>query len=141
VQTRRWVNQSQPQTLVIATYLLYFNVVFVLLGDNDTGIGPAIAGLNTLDQLHRANTIENIAQLFLAVGGAGAAYLLANEKKIGYYLAIAVAALPLVAKLLLMVRFKVGLFDFPLVTLAFEIALLALILHTQSRNYVRLWFK
>ena len=141
MQTRRWVNQSQPQTLVIATYLLYFNVVFVLLGNNSTGIGQAVAGVDSLQQLHRANNIENFAQLFLAVGGAGAAYLMANEKKVGYYLAIAVAALPLVAKVLLMVRFHIGLFDFSLVTLAFEIALMALILHTQSRNYVRLWFK
>lgn len=143
MQTRRWVNQSQPQTLVIATFLLYFNVVFVLLdrGSYSIGIGPAIAGINSVAQLDRAQNIENFAQLFIAVGGAGAAYLIANEKKIGYYLGVAVAALPLIAKLLLMIRFHVGLFDFPLTTLAYEIALLALILHTQSRNYVRLWFK
>ena len=70
-----------------------------------------------------------------------AGYAIANEQKLGYYVGIAVAALPLIAKALIMVRYHAGLFDFDLVSLMFEIALLALILHTQSRNYVRIWFK
>ena len=51
------------------------------------------------------------------------------------------AALPLVADLIIMVRYHVSPFDFDLVTLLFQVALLALILHAQSRSYVRLWFK
>ena len=141
MQTRRWVNQSQPQTLVIATFLLYAGVLFVLLGNNATYIGQAVFGFDSLDAARRASQLENVAQVFIAVGGAGAGYLIANEKRIGYFLGIAVAALPLVAKLLLMVRFSVGLFDFNLVSVIFEVALLALILHPQSRSYVRLWFK
>ncbi len=133
MQTRRWVNQSQPQTLVIATFLLYFGAVFVVLG-NGPQLGAAIGGSN-------ANAIENLARVFVAVGGVYAGYAIANEQKLGYYIGIAVAALPLVAKVLIMVRYHVGPFDFDLVNLLFEVALLALILHTQSRNYVRIWFK
>ncbi len=135
MQTRRWINQSQPQTLVIATFLLYFGAVFIVLGDGP-GIGPAIAQSGT-----QAQSIENFARLFVAVGGVYAGFQIAQEKKLGWYLGIAVAALPLLAKLIAMIRFHIGLFDFDLVNLMFEIALLALILHDQTRNYVRIWFK
>jgi hypothetical protein len=130
VQTRRWVNQSQPQTLVIATFLLYFNVVWVILGSH-TNVGAAL----------NSTSAENLARLFVAVGGVAAGYLISNEKRVGYFLGIAVAALPLVADLVIIARYHVNPLDFDLVTLLFQIALLALILHTQSRNYVRLWFK
>ena len=141
MQTRRWVNQSQPQTLVIATFLLYAGVVFVLLGSNNAvGLGVAIVG-DAFKNANAARQIENFGRLFIAVGGAGAGYLIANEKKVGYLLGLVVAALPLVTKLLIMVRFHVGLFDFDLVNVLFEVALVALIVHPQSRSYVRLWFK
>ncbi len=135
MQTNRWVNQSQPQTLVIATFLLYFGVVFVVLGSGP-GIGFAIA--STFDG---AQAIENLARLFVAAGGAFAGFQIAQEKKLGYQLGIAVAALPLAAKAIAMARGRIDLPDVDLVSLIFEIALLALILHTQSRSYVRLWFK
>lgn len=135
MQTRRWTNQSQPQTLVIATFLLYFGAVFVVLGSG-TGLGFAIA--STLDG---ANAIENIARLFVAVGGVYAGYQIANEKKLGWYIGIAVAVIPLAAKAIAIGRGRLDFADLDLVNLLFEIALLALILHTQSRNYVRIWFK
>jgi hypothetical protein len=135
VQTRRWVNQSQPQTLVIATFLLYAGVLFVVLGSG-TNIGIALA--STFDGVRMLN---NVGRLFVAVGGAYAGYQIAQEKKIGYYLGIGVAALPLVADALAIARNRIHFVDLDLVNLIFEIALLALILHTQSRNYVRLWFK
>jgi hypothetical protein len=142
VQTRRWVNQSQPQTLFFATMLLYFNVVWIILG-SDTLLGLALGGQKVLGVLGMGSgqTIENLSRLFVAVGGAAAGYLIAGEKKVGYYLGVAVAALPLVARVIIVARFQVSPFKFDLTTLLFEIAELALILHTQSRNYVRLWFK
>jgi hypothetical protein len=143
VQTRRWVNQSQPQTLFIATVLLYFNVVLILLGGS-TLLGAAIDGHKVFGGVaygDMGETINNFARLFLAVGGAGAGYLIAQEKKNGWYLGIAVAVLPLLAQVLVVVRFQVSPFKFDLVNTLFEIALVALILHEQSRNYVRLWFK
>lgn len=134
VQTRRWVNQSQPQTLVIATFLLYAGVVFVVLG-NGPHVGPAFGSASNADLL------ENLGRLFVAVGGAGAGYLIAQEKRVGYYLGIAVAALPLVAKLVFCFRFQISPLSLDLVEWLFDIAVFALIVHTQSRNYVRLWFK
>ncbi len=127
------MNQSQPQTLQISVFLLYFGAVWVVLGSSPE-LGAAIGGAN-------AQTIDNFARLFVAVGGVYAGYAISNEQKLGWFVGIAVAVLPLVAKVLIMIKYHVGLFDFDLVNLLFEIALVALILHTQSRNYVRIWFK
>ena len=134
METRRFVNQSQPQTLVFATFLLYFGAVFVLLG-NSPHVGPAFGSAGNIDLL------ENLGRLFVAVGGVYAAYQIAQEKKIGYFLAIAVGALPLVAKLVFCFRYQVSPLKLDLVEWLFDIALFALIVHTQSRDYVRLWFK
>jgi hypothetical protein len=140
VQTRRWVNQSQPQTLVIATFLLYFGAVIALINSSSTGLGIALLG-RSLNQFDNIELVENFARLFIVVGGVAAGYLIANERKLGYFLGVATAALPLVAKLLIVVRFRVSPLDFELVNLLFEVALLALLLHEQTRNYIRIWFK
>ena len=136
MQTRRWVNQSQPQTLVIATFLLYFEAIEAFVFRQSTGIGEAVLGVNS----KQANTLDVLGLLLVVVGGIAAGYLVSNEKKQGWFLAIGVAALPLVATVLLAARGYASLFRDP-VGLLFQIALLALILHEQSRNYVRLWFK
>jgi hypothetical protein len=146
VQTRRWVNQSQPQTLFFSTILLYFNVVWVILKLDGASafVGAAIDGHKLGGGLFVGDlgqTINNLARLFIAVGGAAAGYLISNEKKYGYYLGVAVAGLPLVAEAIIVVRFAYNPFNFDLVTIMFQAAQLALILHPQSRNYVRLWFK
>ena len=137
MQTRRWVNQSQPQTLVIATFLLYFNAILAFAFRQSTQIGAGLLGPN--GNPSTADSIDTVGLLFVIVGGIAAGYLISNEKKMGWYLAIGVAALPLVATALLVVRFDNVSVDF--VGLLFQVALLALILHEQSRSYVRLWFK
>lgn len=141
MQTRRWVNQSQPQTLVIATFLLYFGAFWAILG-NSPNLGVAVDGQKIGDQVFYGDLgqqLDRVARLFMVVGSIAAGYLISNEKKIGYNLGLAVAALPLVAVVLLIVRYQYFGFDF--VSLLFDIALFALLLHTQSRSYVRLWFK
>lgn len=116
---RKWLNQSQPQTLVIASFLLYFNAAFALLFGLSTGI--------------------DIGTLVVTLLGVLGAYGIANERKWGYYLAVAVAALPFVLRAALLKSHNPFRTD-PL-TLLFEIALLALLLHTQSREYEKVWFK
>jgi hypothetical protein len=141
VQTRRWVNQSQPQTLVIATFLLYFVAFWAVLG-NSTNVGVAVDGHEIGDNLFYGDfgqQLDRVSRLFMVVGSIAAGYLISNEKKVGYNLGLAVAALPLLAVVLLIVRFQY--FGMDLVSLLFDIALFALLLHTQSRSYVRLWFK
>jgi hypothetical protein len=114
MEQRRWVNQSQPQTLQIAVILLYIDAVFAVLRFH-----PVL--------------------ILVGIGSAVAAYSIANERKFGYVLGIVMAFLP--------AAFRVwffgldALFGVDLISLMFEVALIALLLHPQSREYQRIWFK
>lgn len=116
---RRFLNQSQPQTLVIATMLLYLNAAFGLL-----------FGVVALSPILALATI-----IGLAAGGFG----IANEKKWGYAVAVT-AAIAQVGMFILV--FGIEVVEFPLIiTLLFDGALVALLLHPESRDYQRIWFK
>jgi hypothetical protein len=119
MERRRFINPAQPQTLVIAVYLLYFNAGFLLFALLVEGAFPLIG-------------------LALVVGGFIAAYGISNEFKWAYLLGIAMAVLPFAWRF-----YDTGNpFDTPsLLNLMFEIALVALLLHPQSRDYQRIWFK
>ena len=107
---QRFFDPSQPQTLQIATILLYIQGVFAFLG---------------------------LALLF-AVGYGAAGYGMANGKKWGYGLALVVAALRVVdliagSSIDMVIRYQT-------IELMFTVALLALVLHPQSREYQKIWF-
>ena len=107
---QRFFDPSQPQTLQIATILLYIEGVFSFLA---------------------------IALLF--AGGYGAAgYGVANGKKWGYGLGLVVAVLRLVS--LIAGRSIDSVIRYQTIDLMFSIALLALLLHPQSREYQKIWF-
>lgn len=116
MESRRWFNPSQPQTLQIAVFLLYINAFFMVV------FGGFLYpfGLATI------------------IGGAAGAYGIANEKRWGYNLGIAVALLPFVWRLANGGADR--LLDTDAVTLLFEIALVALLVHPHSRDYQRIWF-
>ena len=109
---RQWTNPSQPQTLQIAVFLLYMNAVFALL----------FGGLGS------------IYGLMIIAGGVAGGLGIAQEKRWGYGVALAVALLPFV----LIIAGKV--FIGGLISLLFDVALVALLLHPQSREYQRIWF-
>ena len=108
---------GQPQTLQIAVFLLYasavFNVLYLLVG-----VFPSFF-------------------VFIAAAEAAAGYGIANEQKWGYGLGVAMAFAPFALRL----AFGVGIFSGGLINMMFEIALIALLLHPQSRDYQRIWFK
>lgn len=117
MDTRRWFNPHQPQTLQIAVILLYINAAFrVLFGAVFTSLGLA-----------------------LTVAGVAAGFGIANERKWGYGVGIGVALAPF-ALVLLALGIE-GLFDMDPISLMFDIALVALLVHPQSREYQRIWFK
>ena len=105
----RWVDRSQPQTLMSATILLYVNAVLGLLG----GLSP-------------------ISLLFV-VGQVAAGLGIANERKWGYWLGVALTAL-IVAWLVVNFAF------IAILSLLIYIAMLALLLHPMSRSYRKTWF-
>ena len=62
---------------------------------------------------------------------------IANERKWGYGLGVGMAFAPFVLR----VMYGGSLLGADIITLLFEIALIALLLHPQSRDYQRIWFK
>lgn len=117
METRRFTNPSQPQTLQIAVFLLYFRAVF--------GVLAGLAGAGPL-------------YLAIAVGQAAGAFGIANDKRWGYNLGLATAFAPAVLRVI--VGGPGALFDRGPIGLLFEVALIALLLHPQSRDHQRLWF-
>ena len=111
MSSRRWVNRHQPQTLVLATVLLYIEGVFNLA----RGAGLLAIGLG------------------MAAAGAG----IANDRRWGWWLGVATAGLSVLARL---TWFGYGSSMSFLLTLVFPVALFALLVHPHSRNYQRIWF-
>jgi hypothetical protein len=117
VNQRKFLNQAQPQTLVLGTLLLYINAVFGLL---------SFGAISALGLLLVAG---------LAIGGYG----IANEWRWAYGVAVAAAIVQLVLFLAIL---RSAAFGFPyIITLLFDGALVGLLLHPESRSYQRIWFK
>lgn len=118
MEPRRWIDQSQPQTLVNGVLITYIHAafealsVFSLIG---TRFFPIFAA-------------------FVA-GLVASGYGIANEKKWAWYLGIVLAAIEL------LFRLSLGLGGLAIIGIMFIVARLALLLHPQSRDYVRIWFK
>ena len=123
MDTRRWVNPQQPQTLYIAQLLMYFQGGFTLVF--------AILGARSLTAY----------ALAIAVGKVLAAFGIANERRWGYKLGVVVAAVPIVLLLLLAVIDTPRWLWADAIGLMFDIALVALLLHPMSRGYQRYWPK
>ena len=70
----------------------------------------------------------------LVIGAkVGAGYGIANEKKWGYQLGVAVSIVVIVGALS-------GVFPGGIISLLFDVLLAALLLHQQSREHQRIWF-
>ena len=118
-EPRRWFNQSQPQTLQMGVMLLYINAGFLVLW------GAVLHPLG----------------LVLVAGLAAGGFGIANEKRWGYQVAVGAAivnlALPVMLGGLDAVLDNFGV----LISLMFDVALVALLLHPQSREYQKIWFR
>jgi hypothetical protein len=108
MDTRRWTNPSQPQTLQIAVMIFYFRAVILIL------FGSVFSPLG----------------LLLTAGAAASGFGIANERRWGYLLGLLTAGVSLLLTL------QIG----GLISILFAVALLALLLHPQSRDYQRIWF-
>jgi hypothetical protein len=119
VNNYRWFNPHLPQTLQIAVLLLYLNAFFMFI---DRYFVLAYG-------------------LLLIVGFVAGAFGIANEKKWGYFVGLAAASLRVV---LLLARPGLSTIfgDFGLLLgFMFDVALVALLAHPQSREYQKIWFR
>lgn len=112
----KWFDQSQPQTMQGAVMLCYITAAFGLLW--------IILGSYPLAEL-----------VPLGLGASG--YGIANEKRWGFVLGVILAVLNVVSDAAIVV---LGAFTI-LINLLFAVVLIALLLHPQSREYQRIWFK
>lgn len=125
--------------------LLYINAVMSLLVILDIGIGgsgylflPLALWRSNVDISELANSfgaISLVAGLVYGFAGLG----IANGEKLGWKIGVGVAA-----GAVLMPILAVGVDAFTsayLISLIFDIALLVALLHPQSRNHQRIWFR
>jgi len=117
---RRFLNPAQPQTLQIAVFLLYLNGALEFLALLLGGGGVGLIGL------------------VFVLGQPAAAFGIANEKKWGYILGIVMAIAPFAVRFW---YFGNPIAGTQILNLLFEVALVALLVHPQSRDYQRIWFK
>ncbi|MHB8682178.1 MAG: hypothetical protein ACYDA2_08820 [Acidimicrobiales bacterium] len=111
---RRWFDASQPQTLQGAVMLCYITAAFGL-------IGVLLGGY------------VGILPVLLGAGGFG----VANERRWGYVLATVLAIL----NVIVLIGAIVTGFGLGILNLLFAVVLVALLLHPQSREYQRIWFR
>jgi hypothetical protein len=132
-----WVNPRQPQTLYIAQILMYIRGGLAIL------FGGALGSIGSTE-LFGSKLIAAVFLLLLTIGLIAAAFGIANEKRWGYRLGVTAAIAPLVITVYVLFPDELG----DLVTngniavsVLFDVALLALLLHEQSREYQRIWFR
>ncbi len=119
MDSRRWFDPHQPQTLQVSQILLYINAFF-----------GALAFLTGAP-----------FSLITALGCGGAAFGIANEKRWGYTLGIVVATLDLLLVVVVAGGFT-GLFSgTALIPFIFAAALVAALVHPMSREYQKIWFR
>jgi len=139
VDTRTWFDRMLPQTLQVATWLLYINGAFAILDYVDRsdiyGVWRWYGGLG--------GVVSPVACLSYV----GAGLLMANGRRLGWHLGIAASLSPLALRLLLKVQHEPGLpvswviTQRNLISFLFEAALVALLLHPMSRNHATRWFR
>jgi hypothetical protein len=131
VNSFRWINSSQPQTLHSAVILAYFRAFSIVF------LGSAYYRRLPSDVL--GHLASNIFWFVLLVGLVGGGLGIANEKRWGFRLAVSAAIYCVVATLWIGIRYDFALLGF-LLRLMFDLVLVVLLLHPQSKEYRRIWF-
>ncbi|MEM9518473.1 MAG: hypothetical protein AAGA37_04075 [Actinomycetota bacterium] len=129
-----WINNRQPQTLYIAHVIMYIRGGLALLFGGLLGVGSVA--------LFGSSLIGALYLLLNTIGLVAGAYGIANERKWGYQLGVASAFAPFLVRIQILV--DDGLFDalfWNPISLMFDIALVALLLHPMSADYQKVWFK
>lgn len=143
IDWRKWFDRMQPQTLQISTMLLYLNGFFALVSVIDQ-----TDYLGYIRSRYWFGLFFGIAVVGLhAFGGL----LMANDRKLGYKFGVGAAFSPFVLRYWAYsdlansmggkISFYSKISGGSTTSLIFEIALCALLLHTQSREHQRIWYR
>ena len=119
----------QPQTLQIATWLLYINGFFALANFMDTQM--------EIGYIRTVYTFGPIYGIVVIAAHALGGLLMANELKIGYAIALVAAFSRFVSNLIV----HRTLVPYSFLNVVFDVALCALLLHNQSRSHQKVWFR
>lgn len=143
IDWRKWFDRMQPQTLQIASMLLYLNGFFALISVIDT--------TDYLGYIRSRFTLGLIVGLVVVALHALSGLFMANDLKLGYKFAIAAAFSPFVLRFWAYTdlentsRISTTLYrklsGGSTLSLIFEVALCALILHPQSRSHQKIWYR
>ena len=112
---RKFWDPSQPQTLQAATFLLYFRAVSMLLW------------------------LASLDALVIGAGLALGAFGMAKGKRWGYFLATTLAIIGLLV--IVLPNGPEFALRYNTISLMLAVALVALLLHPESREYQRVWFR
>ncbi|MFZ9563701.1 MAG: hypothetical protein ACO3AT_00810 [Ilumatobacteraceae bacterium] len=135
---RRWFDRMAPQTLQIATMLLYLNGFFALIGfmDRSDWVGYARVDKGAL------GAIVGLVVIGAFVTGG---FLMANERRLGYRVALVAAFSPFLLRFWILSGPYYSLWDRisggDTIGLLFDVALCALLLHPMSREHQRVWYR
>jgi len=142
IDKRKWFDRMHPQTLGIATWLLYLDGVFATLGFLNKS--------NEFGFLRVISPVTGIIGLASCLAFFGSGFLMANGKLLGWYIGIAASFSPLLARFIISIHqqnlgYSISLADRitggDLVGFMFEAALVVLLLHPMSRSYARTWLR
>jgi hypothetical protein len=128
INWKKWFDRMQPQTLQIATWLLYINGFFALANFMDSQM--------EIGYIRRVYSLGPVYGLVVIAAHVLGGLLMANDLKIGYKIALVAAFSPFVSNLIV----YRSLIAHSFLNAAFDIALVALLLHTQSRAHQKVWF-
>lgn len=139
---RKWFDRMLPQTLAIATWLLYIDGAFAILNlidkRNELGVLRYSGGLYSLFAL--------VACLSYIAGG----FLMANGKRLGWYVSIFAAVSPVLCRFLAAsqlsgigyeMTLRSQLMGADTIGFLFEAALFVLLVHPMSRSHALRWFR
>ena len=142
---RKWFDRMQPQTIAIATWLLYIDGVFSFINYLDKSTGDIYGFWRFY-----GGPMSLVALVFVLAFPAGG-FLIANGKKLGWYVALLAAFSPFILRLCWkfigsdiwasQVTLRDIIIGSSLVNFMFEAALPALLIHPMSRNYVKNWLR
>jgi hypothetical protein len=138
IDFRRWFDRMAPQTLQIATMLLYLNGFFAVIGfmDKTDWVGYARV---------EKGVIGTLVGLVVVLAFVASGLLMANDRRLGYHLGLFAAFSPFLLRFWIYSDTSAPLWNRisggNTVSLIFDVALCALLLHPLSRDHQRIWYR